>query len=394
VSLKVEDLRIAYKTLGGDVRAVDGVSFSIDDQEIMGLAGESGCGKSTLGNSLVFMEGRMKQVGGSVELDGKPLPIGDTRAMNQYRMRAVSIIPQYAMSALNPTKKIGTLASDLLKSRGVRVNTVLEEMKRRIALVGLPENVLGMYPFELSGGMRQRTTMVLSTLLNPSLLVADEVTSALDVSTQRAVGEMLMEFRERGFVKSMIVITHDLSILSQIADSILVMYAGKLAEKADAGAVVDRPLHPYTQRLLGSLPEVGLRYEDAALVGIPGRPPSLLHPPAGCRFRERCPFAFEKCAEEPPFVELQEGHQVACWKAMQDVAQKAAGQAQRATPPGPNVQEAGVEQAPVQHVPNRQADKDETAVEGGAGEQAPPLEAAIENGTVAVREAVVQKAAP
>jgi peptide/nickel transport system ATP-binding protein len=194
----------------------------------------------------------------------------------------------------------------------------LEEFKRRIDLVGLPQDVLNMYPFELSGGMRQRTTMVISTLLNPSLLIGDEITSALDVTTQRAVGEMLMEFRDRGFVKSMIVITHDLSVLAQIADSILVMYAGKLAEKASSGTIVDQPLHPYTQMLIGSLPEVGLRYDEAPLTGIPGRPPSLLNPPTGCRFRDRCPFAFDKCVEEPPFVELRPGHEVACWKAMDE----------------------------------------------------------------------------
>lgn len=239
MSLKVDNLQIAYRTLRGDVRAVDGVSFSIADGEIMGLAGESGCGKSTLGNSLIFLEGRMKQVGGQVELDNKPLPISDRRAMVDFRLKEISVIPQYAMSALNPTKKIGKMAGDLLKSRGVRYHTVLEEFKRRIALVGLPEDVLDMYPFELSGGMRQRATMVLSTVLNPSLLIADEVTSALDVSTQRAVGEMLMEFRERGFVKSTIVITHDLSILAQIADTILIMYAGKLVEKASVDTVIN-----------------------------------------------------------------------------------------------------------------------------------------------------------
>ena len=197
-------------------------------------------------------------------------------------------------------------------------------------MVGLPDDVLERYPFELSGGMRQRVTMVISTLLNPSLLIADEVTSALDVSTQRAVGEMLMEFRDRGFVKSMIVITHDLSILAQIADSILIMYAGKLAEKAGAATIIEHPLHPYTQRLLASLPEVGVRYEDAALTGIPGRPPSLLSPPSGCRFRDRCPFAFEKCAEDPPFIELRPGHHVACWKAEEEVASEGALQVQEA----------------------------------------------------------------
>jgi peptide/nickel transport system ATP-binding protein len=319
MSLKVENLRVAYRSLRGDVQAVDGVSFTIADGEIMGVAGESGCGKSTLGNALVFLEGRMQHVGGTVELDGHDLPIADYRAMNEYRLRKVSVIPQYAMSALNPTKKIGRLAKDLLKSRGVRYGTILPEFKRRIGLVGLPETVLGMYPFELSGGMRQRTTMVLSTLLDPSLLIADEVTSALDVTTQRAVGEMLEEFRDLGFVKSMIVITHDLSILGQIADTIMVMYAGKLAEKAKARALIDYPLHPYTQLLLASLPDVGIRYEETELVGIPGRPPSLLDPPTGCRFRDRCPFAFDKCKEEPPFMELKPGHEVACWKATQDV---------------------------------------------------------------------------
>jgi peptide/nickel transport system ATP-binding protein len=320
VSLKVEDLRIAYRALRGDVRAVDGVTFSIADGEIMGLAGESGCGKSTLGNSLIYMDGRMKHLGGTVDLDGKRLPLADSRAMGPYRLKEISLIPQYAMSALNPTRKIGKMTADLVKSRRVHYRDVLVEFERRIALVGLPANVLNMYPFELSGGMRQRVTMVISTLLDPSLLIGDEVTSALDVSTQRAVGEMLMEFRDRGFVKSMIVITHDLSILAEIADTILVMYAGKLAEKAPAATVVNRPLHPYTQLLLASLPEVGLRYDEAPLVGIPGRPPSLVNPPSGCRFRARCPFAFDKCAEEPPFVELQPDHHVACWKAMDEVA--------------------------------------------------------------------------
>ncbi|HTW08044.1 MAG TPA: ABC transporter ATP-binding protein [Acidimicrobiales bacterium] len=322
MSLEVEDLRLAYRTLRGDVRAVDGVSFSVKDSEIMGLAGESGCGKSTLGTGLIYLDSRMKHLGGTVRLDGQVVPIADGRAMNRYRLEKISIVPQYAMSALNPTRKIGRMTAELLRSRGVRYRDVLPEFERRLDLVGLAPDVLGRYPFELSGGMRQRATMVISTLLNPSLLVGDEVTSALDVSTQRAVGEMFIQFRDEGFVKSMIVITHDLSILAEIADSILVMYAGKLVEKAPAAVLVGEPRHPYTQMLLASLPEVGLRYDEAPLTGIPGRPPSLLNPPAGCRFRERCPFAFDKCAEEPPFLELEPGHQVACWKAADEVASK------------------------------------------------------------------------
>ena len=181
--------------------------------------------------------------------------------------------------------------------------------------------MLGKYSFELSGGMRQRVTIIMSSLLNPSLLVADEVTSALDVSSQRAVGEMLTEFRDRGYIKSAITITHDLSILAQIADSIAIMYAGRLAERAPTSVLVDSPQHPYTQALLASLPEVGVRHDQVTLTGIPGRPPSLVNPPAGCRFRERCPFAFAKCAETPPFEEIKPGHLVACWKVSQEHAE-------------------------------------------------------------------------
>jgi peptide/nickel transport system ATP-binding protein len=318
VSVSVENLTVAYRSRRGDVTAVDGVSFAITDGEIVGLAGESGSGKSTLGNSLIYLDPRMKQTGGKVMLDGQDLPISDTKAMRHRRMTDVSLVPQYAMSALPPTRSIGKLTSDLLKSHSIADrDEVLEEMKRRIALIGLKEDVLRKYPFELSGGMRQRVTIIMSTLLNPSLLIADEVTSALDVSTQRAVGEMLLEFRDRGFVKSMITITHDLSILAQIADSIMIMYAGRLAERAIAETVINEPLHPYTQALIASLPEVGARYDKVTLTGIPGRPPSLANPPAGCRFRERCPLAFDKCTQTPPFEEVRPGHYVACWKVSQ-----------------------------------------------------------------------------
>jgi peptide/nickel transport system ATP-binding protein len=315
MSLVVDGLTVYYQSLRGDVKAVDGATFEIADGEIMGLAGESGCGKSTLGKSLIRLDARMRYVTGRVELDGTELPIWDDARMNPFRFKKVSIIPQYALSALNPTRRIGKMVTEVLASRDVHADEVLPELKRRLRLVGLTEDVLDRFSIELSGGMKQRVVMVLSSLLDPSLLIADEVTSALDVSTQRAVAELLVEFRDRGFVKSMIVITHDLSVLYQIADSILVMYAGKLGEKAPAGAIVDRPKHPYTQLLLSSLPEVGVRYAEKRLEGIPGRPPSLLAPPAGCRFRTRCPFAMDKCSVEPAFVEVEPGRSVACWKA-------------------------------------------------------------------------------
>ena len=315
MSLAVDNLRVYYRTLRGDVRALDGATFTVRDGEIMGVAGESGCGKTTLGKSLIRLDGRMRVAEGSVTLDGVQLPIADDRAMDAYRFRHVSIVPQYAMSALNPIRRIGRMISELLSSRGVSYEETLPELHRRLALVGLEDDVLERYPIELSGGMKQRVVMVLSTLMNPSLLIADELTSALDVSTQKAVAEMLVEFRDRGFVKSTIVITHDLSILYQVADTILVMYAGKLVEKGSAAEITEDPRHPYTKLLIASLPEVGVRFEERRLTGIAGRPPSLLRPPTGCRFRARCPLATEECAEEPPFVEIAPGRYAACWKA-------------------------------------------------------------------------------
>jgi peptide/nickel transport system ATP-binding protein len=314
VSLQVTDLKVYYRTLAGDVRALDGVSFSMADGEIMGLAGESGCGKSTLGKSLTHFDARQRYVGGEVLLDGVPLPIMDSEAMDDFRFRSVSIIPQYAMSAMNPTRKIGKMTADLLESRGEDAAAMRPEIERRLELVGLERDILDRYPIELSGGMKQRMVMVIATLLDPSLLIADEITSALDVSTQRAVAETLAGFRDRELVRSMIVITHDMSILAQIADTITVMYAGKLAEKAATHEVIGAPRHPYTRLLVSSLPEVGVRYADKRLSGIPGSPPGLLNPPEGCRFQARCPLADEQCRQEPPFAEIESGHSVACWK--------------------------------------------------------------------------------
>jgi peptide/nickel transport system ATP-binding protein len=314
MSLHVENLALYYQTLRGDVKALERATFTVADGEIMGLAGESGCGKTTLGNGLILLTPPMKFIEGCVKLDGVELPIWDMERMMPFRYKEISLIPQYAMSAMNPTRKTGKMISELLESRGVSYKDTLPELKRRLDLVELSHDVLNMYPIELSGGMKQRMVMVLSTLLNPSLLIADEITSALDVSTQRAVAKMLVEFRDRGFVKSVILITHDMSILYQIADSILVMYAGILAEKASTEVIIKSPRHPYTKLLISSLPEVGVKYSEKKLTGIPGSPPQLLDPPTGCRFRDRCPVAFDKCLEAPPFIELEKDHFVACWK--------------------------------------------------------------------------------
>ncbi|MGC9384583.1 MAG: ABC transporter ATP-binding protein [Kosmotogaceae bacterium] len=320
MALDIKNLRAYYQTLKGDVKALDGATFTVEDGEIMGLAGESGCGKSTLSNTMILLKPPLRYVEGEVSLDGDILPIWNMKKMNKYRFKEISIIPQYAMNAMNPTRKIGKMISELVESRGTRFRKIKNELKRRLDLVELKDDVLDMYPIELSGGMKQRMVMVLSTLMNPSLLIADEITSALDVSTQKAVAEMLVEFRDRGIVKSLIFVTHDISILYQIADSIMIMYAGKLVEKASTEIIVNNAKHPYTKLLISSLPDVGVKFSEKRLTGIPGKPPHLLNPPTGCRFRERCPVAYEKCLEEPPFLEVEKGHFVACWKEFEENA--------------------------------------------------------------------------
>lgn len=314
MALRLQDLKVYYKTLRGQVRALDGITLEMPDGEILGLAGESGCGKSTLSNALILLKPPMQLIGGEVLLDGQPLPIANFVKMRDFRYKKISIIPQYAMNAMNPTVKIGRFIRSVIQSRGITDEKVMKELYRRLEIVGLKKEILDLYPIELSGGMKQRMVMVIATLLNPSLLLADEITSALDVSTQKAVAELLVEFRNQGFVKSIIFVTHDVSVLYQIADRILIMYAGQLAEIGPTQTIIHQPLHPYTKLLVSSMPEVGIQYDVTPLKGIPGQPPLLLNPPPGCRFRERCPVAFERCEDLPPVVEVQPGHQVACWK--------------------------------------------------------------------------------
>ncbi len=313
-NLQVENLTVYYQTLRGNVQALENATFNVKAGEIMGLAGESGCGKTTLGHSLIYLAPPMKFMGGSVKLNGEELPIWDMEKMDDFRFTKISIIPQYAMNAMNPIRKIGKMTSELLESRGIDSKSMLPEIKHRLDLVNLNHDILNMYPIELSGGMKQRMVMVLSTLLDPALLIADEITSALDVASQKSVTEMLVKFRDEGCCKSIIFITHDISILYQIADTIMIMYAGLLAEKASTETIINSPLHPYTRMLISSLPKIGAKFTEKQLESIPGKPPLLFNPPVGCRFRDRCPLAFEKCVEIPPFIEVAPDHFVACWK--------------------------------------------------------------------------------
>ncbi|QDA31486.1 ABC transporter ATP-binding protein [Thermococcus indicus] len=312
--LTVDNLKIYYATPRGHVKAVDGVSFDVREGEVFGIAGESGCGKSTLVHSLILRKPPMVHMGGKAIFKGMDLMTMDERESRRIRYTELSIIPQYAMNALNPTKKIKDIVWDLAREHGHTDRGELEKLLReRLAMVKLSPKVADMYPVELSGGMRQRATMVVSTLLNPDLLIADEVTSALDVTTQRVVIELLHHFMEVGIVKSIIFVTHDLALLDKIADRVMILYAGKVAEIGPTEEIISSPAHPYTRLLLDSLPKMGVQYRRQKLKGIPGYPVSLLNPPKGCRFYTRCPNVMDRCGElEPKLVEVGPGHYAAC----------------------------------------------------------------------------------
>lgn len=315
--------RLLIKNMEVYVKAVDGVSLEIRKGEILGLVGESGCGKSTLARVMLMnINPPLFFKGGSVILytrSGKSLELSKLHKKElKYKVWGthISIIPQEAMSALMPTLKIKKIAYDVLHSHNPDIT--LEEttsiLTKRLAELGLPGYVVDRYPFELSGGMAQRTVIAISTLLNPEILIVDEPTSALDVSTQKLVIKTLWSLAAKGIVDSMIFITHDISIVRQIANRIAVMYAGKIMEVAPTEDIIFKPLHPYTKGLIESIvslePEVrkrGLRY-------IPGQPPNLINPPQGCRFVNRCLFAMDICRNrEPPLMEISNGRLAACW---------------------------------------------------------------------------------
>ncbi len=313
--LSVKDLKIYYKTLKGYVKAVDGVTFSMNQGEILGVAGESGCGKSTLGNGMILLKPPMYHMGGEVKLLEKDLMTLSKEEMRKVRYREISIIPQYAMDAQSPTKKVGIFIRDIVREHGINTNNDFwKKVEERLSMVNLSSNILRRYAVELSGGMKQRLIMVISTLLDPVLLIADEVTSALDVTSQRFVCDMLLSFRDKGIVGSVFFITHDISVLNQVADRIMVMYAGHVVEIGPKDEIINNPIHPYTKALISSLPRSDVRYDEKKLKSIEGAPPSLLNIGEGCRFRERCPIAKRRCEKETPrLVEVKKGHMVSCW---------------------------------------------------------------------------------
>jgi peptide/nickel transport system ATP-binding protein len=298
--LEVRDLTTKYITrYNEDIYAVDHVSLKVESGKSLGIAGESGCGKSTLALSLMgYYFPPLHYTSGEIIIDGrnitgmKPDDIRKTILGTE-----ISYIPQSAMNALNPTRKIINFIEDVYAAHDEykTKKEVYELATECCGILGLPPEVLQKYPVELSGGMKQRTVIAVSVILSPKVLIADEPSSALDVTSQKMVIKMLKNLMKDGFIKSMIFITHELPLLYNVTEDIMVMYAGQIVEKASAKEAVFDPLHPYSKGLMGSIivPESGLR--DIKLTAIPGVPPNLKNPPSGCRFAERCSYALPEC---------------------------------------------------------------------------------------------------
>ena len=312
--LEVENLKVYYYASKGVVKAVDNVTFDIERGESLGLAGESGCGKSTLGFSLLRLvppPGRI--VGGRILFDGSNiLEVDEETFRKEYRWKKISMVFQGAMNALNPVRRIGDQIVEAILAHDENVDA--EEAYRRagdlLELVGIDRIRIRSYPHELSGGMKQRVVIAMALALNPELLIADEPTTALDVVVQAQIMNLLKELKNK-LKMSLILITHDLAIIAEVADKVAIMYAGKIVERGTSEQIFLNPKHPYTAGLVASIPKLR---GDKTLYWIPGQPPDLTNPPPGCRFYPRCAKRMDICSrEEPPMVEVEPEHYVACW---------------------------------------------------------------------------------
>ena len=316
--LEVNGLTTKYVTrFREDVYAVDHVSLSIEEGRSLGIAGESGCGKSTLALSLMgYYFAPLHYMSGEIIVDGKNISGLDPDTVRKTILGTeIAYIPQAAMNALNPTRKIMTFIEDVVRAHDPKINKkdIRDMALKRFEEVNLPKEALDRYPVELSGGMKQRVVIAISTILSPKVLIADEPSSALDVTSQKVVIKMLREMMEKGFIKSMIFITHELPLLYNVTDDIMVMYAGQIVEKGSAKEMVFDPVHPYSRGLMRSIlvPEEGTR--DNKLVAIPGTPPNLKNPPSGCRFAERCKYAQPSCKYNAmPLIDFAPGRAYRC----------------------------------------------------------------------------------
>ena len=317
VMLEVKELTTKYITrFGEDVYAVDHVSLKVEEGKSLGIAGESGCGKSTLALSLMgYFFAPLHYTGGEIIIDGNNISLLAPDDIRRNILGTeISYIPQSAMNALNPTQKIIDFIEDVINAHHPMPKKEIFGLAREsFEVLGLPAEVLQKYPVELSGGMKQRTVIAISVILCPKVLIADEPSSALDVTSQKMVIKMLRDLMEMGTIKSMIFITHELPLLYNVTDDIMVMYAGQIVEKGTAKETVFDPLHPYSKGLMGSIivPESGLR--GIKLAAILGVPPNLKNPPAGCRFAERCKFVQPEClVHSVDLREIEGGREYRC----------------------------------------------------------------------------------
>src|SRR6056297_214243 len=310
--LKVEDLKVYYETKRGVSQAVDGISFELDESQSIGLVGESGCGKSTTVKGIVQVMPKNAFISaGQVYYKNQDHLTLNEKEINKMRWSEIAMVLQAAMDSLNPVYTVKNQFLEVMKTKGTK--TKKESLKKAEMLfqkVGLSKDLLNYYPHQFSGGMKQRAVIALALALNPGLIITDEPVTALDVIVQHQILKELKSLRE-DFNISLVMITHDISVVAQTCDYIVVMYAGKIVEKGTASQILKDPLHPYTMGLENSFPDINK--PDKQLISIAGSPPELIDPPKGCRFAPRCPFAEEICfREEPALQELKTGHYSAC----------------------------------------------------------------------------------
>jgi len=304
--LEVENLTTRYQTSKGQVHALDDVNFSLEKGESIGIAGESACGKSTLGLSMIRMIQGGKIVSGKINLDGESvLDLTESDFNQNYRWKKIAMVFQGAMNSLDPVYTIKQQFVEILKQHKYEGDSD-KLIFKAINSVNLDESVLKKYPHELSGGMKQRIIIAMALLLKPKFVIADEPTTALDVLIQAQIVNLLKKLKKDGM--SIMLITHDLAILSEIADKIGIMYGGKMIEFGNSNAIYKNPKHPYTQGLLESIPTL----HGGKPKFIKGNPPDLLSPKEGCKFIDRCPEAMEKCKKDPPRFKTDSGY-VMCW---------------------------------------------------------------------------------
>ncbi len=309
--LRVRNLVLHFRAGSGVVQAVDGVDFDLDYNRAVVVLGESGCGKSSLAKAILRLLPRnVHTFSGQVFLGDKDImQLNEEEFRQDIRWAAMSLVPQAAMNALNPVLKVGDqVAEPAMVHLGVSKKEALDMARKMFQHVGVSIDFLDRYPFELSGGMRQRVAIAMSLVTSPNLVILDEPTSALDVLTQANIFNVLKRIKKELGV-SFILITHDIATSSELADDVAVMYAGQVVETCDAARFFSMPLHPYSQKLMSSVPRLRGTKE---LEFITGQPPSLINPPTGCRFAARCTMRFEKCSEEPPVFE-KDGRKVKCW---------------------------------------------------------------------------------